>query len=264
MPSPRLDRWRCGAAALLLALACTGPGAQPAPTASGAAAAPGAASAPTRDEVDTLAQALRQEPGLLGSRQVRKLHFRESDEAPRKPEPDRDSAVWRWIRDFVAWFNEFGRWLVWTVIAVAVALLLLRLWRLVEAAGGTGTPRSLNLPTQVRGLDIRPDSLPDDIGGTAWRLWQAGEQLAALSLLYRGALSQLVHGHAVPIRASSTEGECLRLAQPRLAQPALGYLRLLVRAWGEAVYAQRWPAAGEVQSLCQDFARLRPAAGVAA
>ena len=67
-------------------------------------------------------------------------------------------------------------------------------------------------PTHVRDLDIRPESLPDDIGAAARALWDRGEHRAALALLYRGLLSRLAHVHRLPIRDSSTEGDCLALA----------------------------------------------------
>ena len=47
-----------------------------------------------------------------------------------------------------------------------------------------------------------------------------------------GLLSRLVHVHGVPIRASSTEGDCLALARPRLAEPSARYAARLVRDLG--------------------------------
>jgi hypothetical protein len=74
-----------------------------------------------------------------------------------------------------------------------------------------------------------------------------------MSLLYRGALSQLVHRHQVPIRASSTEGDCLRLAAPQLPAAARAYLESLVAAWRQTVYAGRLPADEQALSLCTGF-----------
>ena len=54
-------------------------------------------------------------------------------------------------------------------------------------------------PSHVRDLDIRPESLPDDVGAAALALWQRGEQRAALALLYRG--------HAVAPRARSLRAD---------------------------------------------------------
>ena len=79
--------------------------------------------------------------------------------------------------------------------------------------------RGARLPSHVRELDIRPESLPADIGAAVRELWLAGERRAALSLLYRGALSRLVHSYQVAIGDASTEGDCVRLARAALPPP---------------------------------------------
>ena len=81
------------------------------------------------------------------------------------------------------------------------------------------------------------------------------EHRAALSLLYRGALSRLVHLHVVPIRSASTEGDCLALARSRLDADAAAYFARLVGAWQLAVYGARQPEQDEVLALCADFDR---------
>lgn len=255
MPLPhRPERWRSSAQAAVLAaalLAAPVAFAQP-------EAPPAAASAPTRAEVDEAARSLRDIPTLTGQQKARRLHFKSGEPQARERG---DTPDWlRWIADFMQWFNEAGRWLVWLLLALAIGALLLWLRRWFGARPGTESDAAVNLPTQVRGLDIDPHSLPDDVGAAAWALWQRGEPRACLSLLYRGALSQLVHGHGVPIRASSTEGDCLRLAEPRLPAPAASYLRALVAVWAQAVYGARTPAAEQVRPLCDGFAVLRPAA----
>jgi len=63
-----------------------------------------------------------------------------------------------------------------------------------------------------------------------------------------------VHVHGVEIRASSTEGECLALALPRLATTASGYVQRLVGIWQRAVYAHVEPSAADVRDLCAGFA----------
>ena len=117
----------------------------------------------------------------------------------------------------------------------------------------------------MRDLDIRPESLPDDVGGAGRALWERGEHRAALALLYRGLLSRLVHVYAVPIRASSTEGDCLALAAPHLRGPAAGYAARLVGTWQGAVYGAEAPAEPAVQALCTEFGTVldRPAAAAA-
>jgi hypothetical protein len=110
------------------------------------------------------------------------------------------------------------------------------------------------MPTHVRDLDIRPESLPDDVGGAALELWERGEHRAALALLYRGLLSRLAHVHAVPIRDSSTEGDCLALAATHLPATRAAYVERLIRVWQRAVYGNVEPTEEEFHFLGATFA----------
>jgi hypothetical protein len=122
----------------------------------------------------------------------------------------------------------------------------------------------LAAPTHVRDLDIRPASLPPDIGAAARALWDAGQQRAALALLYRGLLSRLAHVHSVPIRDSTTEGDCLALAAEHLPTPRHDYVSRLVGVWQHAVYGHEEVSAVAVHDLCDGFApALDPAAAPA-
>jgi len=136
--------------------------------------------------------------------------------------------------------------------------------RLVQRRGLPSVPQPFAAPSHVRDLDIRPESLPDDVGAAAFALWQRGEQRAALALLYRGLLSRLVHTHGVPIRASSTEGECLALARPRLRPPGAEFASRLIGVWAAAVYGASPPAADAVSALCAEFASALDGSGAVA
>ena len=67
----------------------------------------------------------------------------------------------------------------------------------------------------------RRKTLPPDVGAAAAALARAGRLREALSLLYRGALSELVHRRGVRLLASHTEGDVLRLSgeMPYLREP---------------------------------------------
>jgi Domain of unknown function (DUF4129) len=222
-------------------------------------APPPAAGSPTRDEVDAAALALRDIATLTGSRTEHELRLKQRDRETERPDP---GAV-QWLTDFIGWLNDAGRWLVWAAGAVALAVVALRLRAWLARADAAAGPERLPAPTHVRDLDIRPQTLPADIGAAAWALWQAGDVTAAMSLLYRGALSRLVHGHAVPIRASSTEGDCLRLAATRVAPATGSYLEELVDCWRRTVYAARPPADERGRALCGGFAAHFPPAAAA-
>ena len=215
--------------------------------------APGGA-APTRDDVRKALDKVKNDPNLAAERKVNMLRWAEA-----KPVTDEPwwwgvlNSLARWFRGLFGWFAESGRYVVWVVGALLAALLVLYLVRLVRIRGLPRVPKAFVPPSHVRDLDIRPESLPDDVGAAALALWEQGEQRAALALLYRGLLSRLVHAHSVPIRASSTEGECLSLARPRLTEPSARYAGRLVDTWGAAVYGGLLPAADAVQALCSEF-----------
>ncbi|MEO8152510.1 MAG: DUF4129 domain-containing protein [Rhizobacter sp.] len=208
------------------------------------------APAPTREQVNAELATLRANPDLAGKITQKTLRFKEfaDDKKANKP-----ASLPEWLRSFARWMSDTGRALVWMLaaLAVAVALVSLRHWVRVRAGATKGS--SAGLPSHIRELDIRPESLPDQIGAAAAVLWQRDEHRAALSLLYRGALSRLVHQHAVPIRAASTEGECLALAALRMAPERSAFFARLVQAWQQAVYGARLPESSSVLALCADF-----------
>jgi hypothetical protein len=229
----------------------------------GAAAANAAAPARISNvaEIDAAVKVVAEDPNLGGEKKERKLHWKES----KKEVKDPPVPEWiKWLGQFFDWVNEAARVLVWVLggIAVIVVLLVLRRWLAVRGEPA-GRMRGA-LPTHVRDLDIRPESLPDDIGAAAWQRWQAArdwqERRGALSLLYRGTLSRLVHVYRVPIRASSTEGECMRLARAafqRIREPAAEHradlVDQLIDVWQRAVYGLQAPDDATVRDLCMRF-----------
>lgn len=254
---------------LLLAamiLACAGLRAQPvsAPAAepatassasSGAVPAPVkvAASAIDAEAVRIAEAAVRADPLWAGQEKTKVLRFKKvKDEDKKKPGKPEKSEDMDWWIDLFKSLSSGLRVALWLLGAAALVWVLLRLrdW-LKGHEGGRATQAAP--PTHVGTLDIRPESLPDDIGAAARALWQRGEQRAALSLLYRGALSRLVHGHGVPIRSASTERECLVLAAARVSPAALDFLSRLVAGWQSVAYAQRELPADRFEALCADF-----------
>jgi hypothetical protein len=224
-----------------------------------AAAAPAASGPPaSASAVLQAARELRDE-GHFGKKHAeRYLRFKPDDKA--RPKPKEKDSSWAWWRDFGQWLNRVGRVGIWTLCALAAALfivLVLRLRRQGSPDAAIDIPGAA--PQRVRQYDIRPESLPDNVGATAWAQWQGGDLRAALVLLYRGALSRLVHLHGLPIRASSTEGDCMALARRHLADGASHYFARVTHARLLGSYAGRWPDSEEVRELCQLFElRLAP------
>lgn len=246
-------RLRSSLAPVLFALAALPTSAQQAAsTPASAPDAPIAASAPaaSASAVQQAIQQLRDEAHFGKKHPERHLQFK-PDKKKDKPKTKDDS--WAWWRHFGEWLNNIGRVGIWTLGALAVAVLAVLALRMRRQAADAPLQMAEAVPQRVRQYDIRPESLPADVGAAAWAQWQAGELRPALALLYRGALSRLVHRHAVPIRGSSTEGDCMTLAERHLPAEPSDYFARVTRARLLGSYAGRWPDGEEVRELCRLF-----------
>jgi Domain of unknown function (DUF4129) len=241
-----VDALRIGLLALMMVGAATGACASDA-----APVAVAADPAPSHAQVQAAAEQVRADPALGGSKKIQSLRFKtkNDDKPPKKSDPFNMD----WLKQAWAWLADTARVVMWSLAAVVVALFAVGLRRWVRVRSAAGLVRRAPLPSHVRDLDIRPESLPADIGAAAAQLWQRGAHRQALSLLYRGALSSLVHRHAVPIAAASTEGECVQLASQRLAAAPSAFFASLVTVWQRAVYGGRLPDDHQLLALCQDF-----------
>lgn len=109
-------------------------------------------------------------------------------------------------------------------------------------------------PTEISGLDIRPESLPDDITSEVWRLWQSGDPRAAMALLYRASISRLVHEFDVRIGRAATEQDCLQQAQQARAQQKISeqtwkLTQQITDAWLLGAYGARWLSTENLQEI---------------
>jgi len=215
---------------------------------------------PTRQQVEQVLTEVKADPDLPGTKMEKTWRFK-STVNEKKPEKKKDEVKPESpgaVADFFKSVAGGGRMLMWLLAAVVVMWIALRVHRWVRVRAAFKAASAGPLPSHVSSLDIRPESLPPDIGTEAVTLWQRGEHRLALSLLYRAALSRLVHVDAVPIASASTEGECVALASAMLAPERAAFFARLVGAWQVAVYGGRLPADVEVQVLCANFSRNLP------
>jgi hypothetical protein len=212
--------------------------------------------APADTEVARALDAVKADPNLATERTIKTLRWRPSSQQQRATIPRWLS----WIVGFFTWAGESARVLVWFAAAALAGLLVVYVLRVVRTRINSAAAETFRVPTHVRDLDIRPETLPDDIGAAARDLWTRGERRAALALLYRGMLSRLAHVHGVPILDSSTEGDCLALAAARLPSEGSEYLSRLVRVWQRFGYGREDVDTSAVYHLCDEFSSaLRPA-----
>ena len=253
-------------AALLAACVC---GASPS-NAQDAAAPTSAASAstdPRAARIEAATAQLRADPLLSGKHKEHTLRWKDTRKRDHD-KPEDDSALLAWLAAFARFLSDTSRFLLWGIGLVLVALALVSARHVIQLRAFRRRGAAESAVSHVRDLDVRPESLPDDVGAAAWALWHAGQVPAALSLLYRGALSRMIHRFEVPITAAATEGECLDLARGRLAPEALRYVTQVVRAWQASTYGGRALSIAMGESLCTGFGRrldaAPPATGAAA
>ncbi len=205
---------------------------------------------PEQAEIDRALAAVKADPNLATERTIKVPQWKggRADTASGTP------SWMTWLAGLFGWVAQSARVLVWCAAGILAALLAAFLVRMVRGVGPVRGTDSFVAPTHVGDLDIRPETLPADIGAAARALWDRGEHRAALALLYRGLLSRLAHVHRVPIRDSSTEGDCLALAEQHLAREPRDYASRLVRTWQRAVYGREALDTPGVHALCDAFA----------
>jgi len=208
------------------------------------------AGTPTQAEITRARDTVKADPNLATERTIKMLRWRDSTETT----PSAMPAWVTWTAGLFRWLDQSARLLVWGAVAVLAGLLIVYVVRTVRTHGVLRGEEPFVAPTHVRDLDIRPESLPEDIGIAARVLWDRGEHRAALALLYRGMLSRLAHVHRIPIRDSTTESDCLALAASHLTQGRHEYASRLVRVWQRFVYGGQPTPAATVYILCDDFA----------
>ncbi len=149
--------------------------------------------------------------------------------------------------------------LLWATLIAALGWLI---WRYREFLR-TFVSRQPSLPTRIKrplpqqafGLDLNPETLPGDIAGSAEQLWLSDPR-AALGLLYRGLLSQLVHDFALTLKPADTENQVLARIEQLQRPELLLYSHSLTRHWQNMAYGHRIPPAHLQQELCSGWRAL--------
>ncbi|MCY1283504.1 hypothetical protein D9M69_365380 [compost metagenome] len=209
---------------------------------------------------------LLDQPPFENRENVTRWRFGEEQKPAAEADPQ---ALARLLKGLFGWLERWQSFgllaqgleiLLWALLASLLALLI---WRyrdwLQTFAGRLGLPqrRVREAPSVLFGLEVAPESLPDDIAGTVERLWDS-QPREALGLLYRALLSRLIHDLRVPLKGSHTEGEVLALVE-QLQQTELSrFSQVLTRHWQNLAYGHRPPPSGLKRGLCEGWRRLFP------
>ncbi len=151
-------------------------------------------------------------------------------------------------------FGLIGEVLLWGLVIGVVIWLIVYLWNNRHLFISRGVSRApVRAPRVLMGMNITPESLPDDIVTAARAAWAAGDFKEALSLLYRGSLSWLVNRRRVPITDSDTEEDCLLQVVQAGEKREADYFRQLTGAWVQVAYAVMPVSNEEMGALCDQW-----------
>lgn len=215
----------------------------------------------------TSIEQLLDEPPFQHRETVTRWRFGEEQKAE-EPDPKDLEAFLEMLKNLL----KLGEWwksldvvalifevLLWGTLAAVLVFILWRYREWLQTFGERlGLPRRKRIqpmPSQLFGLELAPESLPDDVASESERLW-AEQPRAALGLLYRALLSRLLHDYRLPLKHSHTEGEVLQLVT-RLDQDELErYSQQLTGHWQALAYGHRLPATALQTELCQGWRNL--------
>lgn len=151
--------------------------------------------------------------------------------------------------DGVAGISQIILWIVLAFVICGIVYFILVRLPLLDKSN---KKRSFTPPAEIAGLDIQPESLPQNIAEVALSLIHKGDLRSALSLLFRGSLSVLAHRDRVMFRSSDTEQDCIRLVK-RANLTSVDFFIALTQLWLAQAYAHRSPDIIKLERLCMEW-----------
>jgi hypothetical protein len=119
-----------------------------------------------------------------------------------------------WMKVLSIIFAKIIEYALWVLLFLALlSLYLTRHQWLYLFSAEKDKKEEYQAPDILFGMDVREESLPDDIIGAAKLLWQQQKARESLSLLYRGALVHLLNKEKLALENSHTEGDILKLSK---------------------------------------------------
>lgn len=166
---------------------------------------------------------------------------------------DEPSRLPAWLAELGALMAKLAEVLLWAALIVAAVFLLIWARRFIPER--LAVQRRSAAPETVAGLDIRPESLPDDVIAAVRSAWAEGRARDAAGLLYRATLSRLVASFGLRLQDSFTEGEVLAATRRAVPDEEHRVLTATTRVWQRVAYAHLPPESNEFAALLTDWQR---------
>lgn len=190
----------------------------------------------------------------------------------RQAETEPDHAIPGWLTAILEFFGRHGNWfgalrglfsmgakgveiILW-LLTISLLLCFFFYYRnsllqFIRSEKKSGHQPAA--PAVLFGLEVSQDSLPADVPGQVQALWQAEQYRAALSLLYRATLSNLIHRYDFDFNAGHTEGECATIVRQGGNPQLSDYTERLMHYWQQLAYGHRLPESEQVAVMCQQW-----------
>lgn len=152
----------------------------------------------------------------------------------------------------IASIIEFILWIIF--ISIIVYFLYRYREQLVKAAKNlAGIKKKESLPDTIFGLDVKQESMPDDIVASAKRLWAEGQSRSAIALLLRSSLFNLINEYQCDFNQGDTENECCEKIEKLGVSSISQFMRSLILVWQQLAYAHKMPQKEKFDELCQHW-----------
>ncbi|WP_458129371.1 DUF4129 domain-containing protein [Pseudomonas sp. Z2-11] len=213
-------------------------------------------------------EAILEAPPFKNPETITRYRFGEEAEKPdESAEPAETDGAPGWLKSLFEWLSKkrfegiaaLIQVLLWAALLTAIAWLAWHYRHSLKTLANRRPAQRMHskpaAPVQMFGLDIREESLPEDVASRAEQLWSTAPR-EALGLLYRALLSRLHHEFAIPLKPADTEGQVL-LRVERLQQPdLLVFSKNLTQHWQNIAYGHRPPAPHLQRELCDGWRGL--------
>ena len=171
----------------------------------------------------------------------------EDEEARKEKIPEAIISIIEFFEKYGGVFSGFATGIEIFIWSLALLIIIFVVYRYHETirvfVGNLGNQQQVaDLPTTLLGLDIKKESLPDDIASSSLNLWNQQQHRLAIALLLRASLVKLVHEYGVLLYDSHTEQECCAAVELQTPTLVSDYFHDLVAAWQSIAYAHVTPS----------------------
>ncbi|BFM51138.1 DUF4129 domain-containing protein [Marinomonas sp. THO17] len=158
-------------------------------------------------------------------------------------------------KDIIQAPSAYIEFILWALAFLLIIYILYRYRQLIKDSETTADENKEpdTVPNVMFGLDVREQSIPENVAAAVHALWIKQEYRDAMSLLYRSTLAGLIHYHQLDFSDSDTEGECLRKVKEKSEDGLDQFFTSLTALWQSLAYGHQLPEESAVRELCEQW-----------